>query len=99
MTRITVWLAPEVHRQLKILAAKHGRRIGDVIAGLFRFSQADVEGYCRAIGIDPQAWELIAGVMEQLFTDSMERFGQPDDEWTPDLAAIRAEEERRASEE
>jgi hypothetical protein len=38
MERMTFLIDPQVHRELKILAAAHGKRIGDIIEGLYHLS-------------------------------------------------------------
>lgn len=74
-TRTTIWIDPTIHRQLKILAAKMGKPLGDVIGILFHY-----HGILKAVK-EPAVKELLGAALEQAKLWA-EEDKTPDDEWT-----------------
>jgi hypothetical protein len=69
-----VVMTPDVHRRLKLLAARRGRTIGDALGALVSF-----EELARQIG-DPQKRAFVNSVLDALFTGVKVGWGDDPDE-------------------
>jgi hypothetical protein len=100
MADTTIRIDVDILRGLKVLALAHDvKRLQDVIKALMRVhDKRESEIFCRRMNLDDKTVELFLGLQEQLLIISIERTGAPDDAWTPDLAAILADREKRSAE-